>query len=76
MSPSRAPSRGYRPPRQRREVLLAVLASAVVLAVAVALIWALAPHEDVPPSTDSSPITLPTTPIPSTPSTTASTIPG
>lgn len=76
MSPSRAPARGYRPPRQRREVILAVIGVAVVVLIAVALIWVLAPadEEDVPaftPPPASSPTTLPTVPT-----TTPSTAPG
>ncbi|MBM3672922.1 MAG: hypothetical protein FJW86_12195 [Actinobacteria bacterium] len=45
MSPSRAPSRGYRAPRQRLEVVFAVLGVAVVVLIAAALIWVLAPED-------------------------------
>ena len=45
MSPSRAPSRGSRPPRQRLEVVLAALGVAVVVLLAVGLIWVLAPED-------------------------------
>jgi len=67
MSPSRPPPRGYRSPRRRREVVVAVLGVAVILAVAVALIWVLAPHEDEP--IDTTPV------IPQTTATTTTTAP-
>ncbi len=83
MSPSRPPPRGYRTPRRRAEVIHAVLGVAVILAVAIALIWVLAPHEDEPidlppiiPQTElPTPTTLPgVTTVPA--ATTSSTPPG
>ena len=79
MSPSRTPTT-YRPPRARREVFFAVLGVAVVLAIAVALIWVLAPEEEepidlpefVPPVETTVPgasTTLPVTPTTLTPTT-------
>ncbi|MEX2267638.1 MAG: hypothetical protein WEA75_03030 [Acidimicrobiia bacterium] len=77
MSPSRAPARGYRPPRPRGEVLTAVLGVALVVAVASALIWLLAPDDpdaDIPEFTPP-PITATTT-LPPSSTTTPSTAPG
>ncbi len=78
MSPSRPAPRGYRAPRRRHEVIVAALGVAVVLAVAVALIWVLAPHEDEPidPSTVIPPIAVTTTTSPTAASTSTSTPPG
>jgi len=77
MSPSRPAPRGYNPPRHRREVIVAAIGVAIVLAVAVALIWVLAPHEDEPidPSTVIPPIAVTTT-TPTAPSTSTSVPPG
>lgn len=79
MSPSGAPSRVYRSPRRRLEVVYAVVGVAVVVLVAVALIWVLAPEDpeeiDLPvtPPPVETPTTLPgatTTPTTVTPSST------
>ena len=75
MSPSRAPARGYKASRPRREVALAVLGVTVVVLIAVVLIWVLAPNDpetDVPeftPPPVAPPATVPSTAPPTTPST-------
>jgi hypothetical protein len=65
MSPSsRRPSRTpYRPPRDRREVMLAALCAFTVVAVTVALLFVLRPRDEAPPEI---PAPLPTeTTVPS-----------
>lgn len=78
MSPSRAPARGYRPARPKREVLLAALGVAVVVLVAAGLIWLLAPGDETEPEPVFTP--PPVEPTPSTalpsPTTTSATTPG
>jgi hypothetical protein len=69
-------SRSYRPPRDRREVIVAVLGSLAVLAITGLLLWVLAPEQETstPDITDiTPPTTVPITPPSSTPT---STIPG
>ena len=49
MSPQRKGSRrgsGWRPPRDRHEVIVAVLASLTVIVVTAALVWFLRPNRD------------------------------
>jgi hypothetical protein len=77
MSPSRAPVRGYRPPRPRGEVLRAVLGVAAVLVVAVVLIWVLAPDDTTEPEAPvfTPPPVSPEMTLPVEPPTTPSTIP-
>lgn len=79
MSPQRKGSKrgkGWRPPRDRREVVTAVLASLAVVVVTAALVWFLRPNRDSgstspaesTPVTTVTPDTLttPTTPAPTT----------
>ena len=82
MSPARSRTGAYRPPRQRREVALAVLGVLAVLVVTGVLIWVLAPEDQsttpstptvtVPTSTGDTSVT--TTPVPTT--TASTTVPG
>jgi ABC-type phosphate transport system substrate-binding protein len=49
MSPQRKSSRrgtGWKPPRDRREVVIAVLASLAVIVVTASLVWFLRPNRD------------------------------
>ena len=80
MSPQRKGSKrgtGWKPPRDRKEILIAALASLAVIVVTVALVWFLRPNRDsgtsspvdtVAPSTavaGETTTTLPTTSLPS-----------
>ena len=62
MSPART-RRAYRPPRRRREVVLASVGVLTVVLVTVGLLWLLAPHDDTSTPTT---ITVPTRPTTST----------
>ena len=72
MSPQRKGSRrgtGWKPPRDRREVVIAVLASLAVIIVTASLVWFLRPNRDS--GTSSVPDTVPTsTSVPGEPTTT------
>jgi len=57
MTPKQA--RTYRPPRDRREVLLAVVSVLAVLVFTAVMLWVLAP-EDASPPPITPPVTLPT----------------
>ncbi len=65
MSQRRGSKRGsnWKPPRDRREILIAVLASAAVIVVTVALVWFLRPNRDSGDTStvDTTPVTTPTT---------------
>ena|ERR1700712_3569379 len=65
MSPQRKGSkRGttWKPPRDRRELVIAVLASLTVVVVTLALVWFLRPNRSGETSTvDTTPVTTPTT---------------
>lgn len=79
MTPARGkPARTYKPPRDRRELIVAVLAVLGVLAFTIVMVVVLAPEDDtvVPP-----PFSVPSTPIDPTATTlpidpTATTLPG
>ncbi len=70
MSPPRRRRAGtYRPPRDRREVLVAVLCAVGVVVVTVALLFVLRPRDEGPPATpkigDTGPLnSIPTDSIP------------
>jgi len=50
MSPKpRGKSAGWKPPRDRREVVTAVLASLTVIVITAALVWFLRPNREAPP---------------------------
>ena len=65
MSPQRKGSKrgsGWKPPRDRREIVIAVLASLAVVVVTAALVWFLRPNRDSGSTTTSdTAITTPTT---------------
>jgi hypothetical protein len=64
MSPQRKGSRrgsGWRPPRDRRELVVAVLASLTVIVVTAALIWFLRPNRDSGSSPTSNTVATTTT---------------
>jgi len=72
MSPQRKGSKrgAYKPPRDRREIVTAVLASLAVIVVTAALVWFLRPNRDSGSTSTSDttvtvPTTLPTTSVPS-----------
>jgi cytoskeletal protein RodZ len=78
MSPkTRGKTTGWKPPRDRREVVIAVLASLTVIVVTAALVWFLRPNRDSTAtpvaSTVAASTTAPgaTTTVPATPTTTA-----
>jgi hypothetical protein len=81
MSPQRKGSRrgtGWKPPRDRREVVIAVLASLAVIVVTASLVWFLRPNRDSGtssvPATVATSTTTPggtTTIVPGEPTTTA-----
>jgi hypothetical protein len=60
LSPSRRRPGTYRPPRDRREVAVAVLCALGVLVLTVALLFVLRPRDDEPATPDLPPVTLPT----------------
>jgi hypothetical protein len=73
MSPQRKGSKrgsGWKPPRDRKEIVVAVLASLAVIVVTASLVWFLRPNRDSgsTPTVDTS-VTTPTTPT--TPATAA-----
>jgi hypothetical protein len=82
MSPQRKGSRrsrGWRPPRDRREVVVAVLASLTVIVVTFVLVWVLRPNQEDtgPHPSDIDSLTTPSN-VPTTtlePTTTAPTTP-
>jgi hypothetical protein len=61
---------GWKPPRDRKEVVTAVLASLAVIVVTAALVWFLRPNRDSgsssTPETVTTPTTLPSTSVPNT----------
>ena len=65
MSPQRKGSKrgsGWKPPRDRREIVIAVLASLAVVVVTAALVWFLRPNRDSGSTTTSdTTVTTPTT---------------
>jgi hypothetical protein len=64
MSPQRKGSRrsgGWRPPRDRREIVVAVLASLTIVVVTAALVWFLRPNRDSGSGSSTETITVPTT---------------
>ena len=64
MSPQRKGSKrgAYKPPRDRKEIVIAVLASLAIIAVTVALVWFLRPNrESEATPVDTTPVTTPTT---------------
>ena len=64
MSPQRRGSKrasGWKPPRDRREVLIAVLAALAVVVATAALIWFLRPNRDSGSTTSDTAVTPPTT---------------
>ena len=71
MSPQRKGSKrgsGWKPPRDRREIVIAVLASLAVVVVTAALVWFLRPNRDSGSTTTSdttvtSPTTVPVTTV-------------
>ncbi len=71
MSPQRKGSKrgsGWKPPRDRREIVTAVLAALAVVVVTAALIWLVRPNRDSGSTTSETPITTPvTTPTTVTP---------
>jgi hypothetical protein len=69
MSPQRKGSKrgsGWKPPRDRREIAIAVLASLAVVVVTAALIWFVRPNRDSGSTTTSETVTTPTTLAPTT----------
>ena len=71
MSPQRRGSKrgsGWKPPRDRREILTAVLAALAVIVVTAALVWFLRPNRDSG-STSTVDVTTPTTVPGDTPTT-------
>jgi regulatory protein YycH of two-component signal transduction system YycFG len=69
MSPQRKGSKrgsGWKPPRDRREVRIAILAALAVIVVTAALIWFLRPNRDSGSTTTSETVTTPTTVAPTT----------
>ena len=72
MTPARRkPTQTYKPPRDRRELIIAILSVLGVVAFTVVMIVVLAPEDETP--TPTPPFTLPTT-LPTDP--TATTLPG
>ena len=64
MSPQRKGSRrgtGWKPPRDRREVVIAVLASLAVIVVTASLVWFLRPNRDSGSTPTGETVTTPTT---------------
>jgi hypothetical protein len=64
MSPQRKGSKrgsGWKPPRDRREIAIAVLASLAVIVVTAALVWFLRPNRDSGSTTSDTTVTTPTT---------------
>ena len=64
MSPQRKGSKrgsGWKPPRDRREIVIAVLASLAVIVVTAALVWFLRPNRDSGSTTSDTTVTTPTT---------------
>lgn len=73
MTPKTA--RTYRPPRDRRELVLAVMCVLAVIVLTAVLLWVLEPEDDTPPVTP--PFTVPSDPSSTVPiDPTATTIPG
>ena len=67
-------ARSYRPPRDRRELMVAIACVIGVLLVTGLLIWLLAP-DNQPDVTDQTPISLPTQPTPTQPTDATTTVP-
>ena len=63
MSPQRKGSKrgGWKPPRDRREIVIAVLASLAVIVVTASLVWFLRPNRDSGSSSDVDLTPAPTT---------------
>ena len=64
MSPQRKGSKrgsGWKPPRDRREIVIAVLASLAVIVVTATLVWFLRPNRDSGSTTSDTTVTTPTT---------------
>ena len=57
---------GWKPPRDRREIAIAVLASVAVVVVTAALIWFVRPNRGSGSTTTSKTVTTPTTLAPTT----------
>ncbi len=78
MSPNRKGSKrgsGWKPPRDRREIVIAVLASLAVIVVTAALVWFLRPNRDSGSTTTSdTTVTTPTT-VPGATTATPTTVP-
>lgn len=75
MTPARRTARTYKPPRDRREVVVAALAGLGVLAFTGGMVALLAPKDDDVPNVP--PLTLPSTPLTSLPpDPNATTLPG
>ena len=65
MSPQRKGSKrgsGWKPPRDRREIVIAVLASLAVIVVTATLVWFLRPNRDSGSTVDTT-VTAPTTTV-------------
>ena len=78
MSPQRKGSKrgsGWKPPRDRREIVIAVLASLAVVVVTAALVWFLRPNRDSGSTTSDTTVTTPTTVAGDTTITTPTTVP-
>ena len=71
MSPQRRSKSGWKPPRDRHEVIVAVLAALTVIVVTFALVWFLRPNRDSGSSSSDTATT--TAPVTTTPATTAPT---
>lgn len=73
MSPQRKGSkrgRGWKPPRDRREIAVAVLAALAVIVVTGALVWFLRPNRDSGSSSTTDTVSTPTTTVAADTSTT------
>jgi len=73
MSPQRKRKSGWKPPRDRHEVVVAVLAALTIVVVTFALIWFLRPNRNSGSSPVTDTVATPTTAAPgaATPATTA-----
>ena len=69
MSPQRKSKSGWKPPRDRHEVIVAVLAALTVIVVTFALVWFLRPNRDSGSSTSDTTTTAPAAATTTTPGT-------